>query len=155
MDRRQIIELHQRGHIIGSHSCSHPLRMANCSWQQMLREWKVSTAILSELLGRQIETASIPGGHYSLQVAESASEAGVKILFTSEPKDSCEIVGGCLTLGRYSIQRWTTPDTVAAIASGKLAPRAWQTFLWESKKLIKNVGGQYYLKLRTSLSGKS
>src|SRR5437660_789594 len=32
-------ELARRGHVIGSHSCSHPLRMAHCSQPQLLEEW--------------------------------------------------------------------------------------------------------------------
>src|SRR6185436_11928918 len=32
----QIRELHSRGHIIGSHSLSHPLRMSSCSWDKMI-----------------------------------------------------------------------------------------------------------------------
>src|SRR5689334_16337968 len=32
-------ELNRRGHVIGSHSCSHPLRMGHCSWPQLMDEW--------------------------------------------------------------------------------------------------------------------
>src|SRR5262245_21291510 len=34
-----IRELSGRGHVIGSHSCSHPLRMGHCAWPQLVDEW--------------------------------------------------------------------------------------------------------------------
>src|SRR5439155_25317109 len=35
----QIRELHRAGHVIGSHSCSHPQRITHCSWNDMVAEW--------------------------------------------------------------------------------------------------------------------
>jgi peptidoglycan/xylan/chitin deacetylase (PgdA/CDA1 family) len=152
MDRAQIRELRRRGHAIGSHSCSHPLRMASCGRRQIEREWGVSVDLLSNLLGERVDLASIPGGQYSRQVAEAAAQAGVRALFTSEPTVRRRQVAGCLTLGRYAIQRWTAPRTAAAIASGKIAPRARQMLLWQAKKISKTIGGEYYLKFREALA---
>jgi peptidoglycan/xylan/chitin deacetylase (PgdA/CDA1 family) len=152
MDRAQIRELRRRGHAIGSHSCSHPLRMASCGLRQIEREWSVSVALLSDLLGERVDLASIPGGQYSRRVAEAAAQAGVRALFTSEPTVRRRQIADCLTLGRYVVQRWTAPRTAAAIASGKIVPRARQALLWQAKKLTKAVGGERYLKLRESLA---
>jgi len=152
MDRAQIRELRRRGHAIGSHSCSHPLRMASCGRRQIEREWSVSVDLLSNLLGERTDLASIPGGQYSRQVAEAAAQAGVRALFTSEPTVRRRQIAGCLTLGRYAIQRWTAPRTAAAIASGKIFPRARQTLLWQAKKMTKTIGGEYYLKFREALA---
>ncbi len=152
MNRAQIRELRQRGHAIGSHSCSHPLRMASSSLRQIESEWSVSVNLLSDLLGERVDLASIPGGQYSRQVAEAAAMAGVKTLFTSEPTIKCDKVAGCLTLGRYAIQRWTSARTAAAIASGKIVPRARQALLWRAKKITKAFGGEYYLKFREALA---
>ena len=33
-----IRDLSRRGHMIGSHSCSHPLRMGHCAWPQLVDE---------------------------------------------------------------------------------------------------------------------
>jgi peptidoglycan/xylan/chitin deacetylase (PgdA/CDA1 family) len=146
----QIRELHRRGHIIGSHSLSHPLRMSCCSWDTMLEEWSVSVKILSDILGERVRVASVPGGAYSKQVAQSAAQSGIDILFTSEPTASPKVVDGCTVLGRYVIQRWTSPETAAAIAAGKVAPRLRQTIFWNAKKALKAVGGNYYSKARRS-----
>ena len=70
---------------IGSHSCSHPLRMGHCSWPQLLDEWSRSRAILSDIVGADVRDASVPGGDFAPQVAEAAARAGITRLFTSEP----------------------------------------------------------------------
>jgi peptidoglycan/xylan/chitin deacetylase (PgdA/CDA1 family) len=152
MDRAQIRELRQRGHAVGSHSCSHPLRMASCGRRRIEREWSMSVDLLSNLLGERVDLASIPGGQYSRQVAEAAAQAGVRALFTSEPTASRRLIDGCLTLGRYAIQQWTAAQTAAAIASGKIAPRARQALLWHAKKMAKAAWGERYLKFRESLA---
>jgi peptidoglycan/xylan/chitin deacetylase (PgdA/CDA1 family) len=150
LNRAQIRELHRRGHSIGSHSCSHPLRFAARPRHEMQREWSESVKVLSDLLGEAVQVASIPGGQYSRQVAESAAAAGIKALFTSEPTTVSAGVDGCIVLGRYAIQRWTSPAVAAAMATGRLAPRFKQWLWWETKKSVKTLGGDYYLKLRAS-----
>src|SRR5436309_10370742 len=47
LTERGIRELARRGHVIGSHSCSHPLRMSRCGWPQLVDEWTRSCAVLS------------------------------------------------------------------------------------------------------------
>jgi len=151
VSRDQIRELHARGHVIGTHSCSHPLRMASQGWDRLLREWRDSVSELSDILGQRIEVGSIPGGQFSKKVAEAAAEAGLKILFTSEPTTNCWARHGCLLLGRYAIQRWTPAQEAAALAAGRFVPRARQSLIWSAKKITKKIGGEYYLKLRNSL----
>jgi hypothetical protein len=151
--REQILDLHRRGHVIGTHSCSHPTRMSHCSPAEMLREWSRSVEILSEILGEKVKVASVPGGHYSRRVAETAAAAGIAALFTSEPVTKIRHVDGCMLLGRFTIQRWMSAETAAALASGQLTPRLRQAALWNTKKMVKTIGGAYYLKVRKSLLG--
>lgn len=151
LSREQIIELHRRGHVIGSHSTTHPSRMSHCRPEEMLAEWKTSVEMLSEILGQQARVASVPGGFYSREVAEAASRAGIEALFTSEPVTKCSRIQGCLVLGRYTVQRWTEPERIAALASGHFTPRMRQLLFWNAKKITKSLGGEYYLKLRKSL----
>ena len=151
MSREQICDLRRRGHIIGSHSCSHPLRFAARTHAELRREWDESVSVLSDLLGERVRTASVPGGQYSRQVAEAAAATGIETLFTSEPTTRCAQVENCLVIGRYAIRRWMTPAVVAAMASGQFAPRFRQWLWWEIKKTIKTLGGDYYLRLRKSL----
>lgn len=149
----QVRELHERGHVIGSHSLTHPLRMAHCSWDEMVREWRLSIEKLSDIIGHRVRVASVPGGNFSTDVARAAALAGIETLFTSEPVTKSLRVENCLVLGRYTIQRWMSERTVAALATGKVAPRLRQFALWNAKKATKALGGEYYLRVRKSLLG--
>ena len=146
-------ELRARGHVIGSHSCSHPLRMGHCSWPQLLDEWTRSRSMLSEMLGEDVAVASVPGGDFAPQVAEAAARAGITRLFTSEPTVEPRQAFGLTLLGRFTIQRWTTAETAAALAAGEWLPRARQAVVWNAKKITKRIGGERYLQLRKRLLG--
>jgi len=147
----EIRELAQRGHVIGSHSCSHPLRMGHCSWSQLLAEWSRSCSILGDIVGDEVRSASVPGGDFAPQVAEAAARAGITQLFTSEPTGDARYAFGLTTIGRFAIQRGTTADTAAALASGDWLPCARQAVLWKAKKVSKRLGGQRYLQIRKLL----
>ena len=144
----QIRDLHRRGHVIGSHSCSHPERMSHCPPEQIRIEWQNSAAVLSEIIGEPVCVASVPGGYYRRNVAQGAAAAGIRILFTSEPRTSSFVVNECLVLGRYTIQAGVTPSTAAAIASGSIPPRYRQFAYWNLKKAAKIVGGEGWLRMR-------
>ena len=120
----------------------------------MLREWKESVSVLSDILGERVRVASVPGGSYSRRVAETASVVGIAALFTSEPMVKCPTVDDCLVIGRYMIQNWMSAQTVAALSAGSIAPRLMQSLLWKAKKATKAVGGEHYLKIRKALLAK-
>lgn len=151
LDRRQICELRGRGHVIGSHSCSHPARMSHLSSDEVTREWSESCAILSNILGEHVRVASVPDGYYSQKVGQAAAGAGIEILFTSEPTAAVTVLDNCLILGRYCIQRRTPPGMSGAIAAGRVWPRWRQTVLWEAKKAVKAATGESYFAIRRYL----
>ena len=151
LDRQQIRELRSRGHVIGSHSCSHPERMSHLSWDRLLREWRESSTILSDILGEQVKVASVPDGYYSRKVGKTAAAAGIEVLFTSEATSATSALDGCLILGRYFIQVHTPPAVSGAIAAQRLWPRWRQTLLWGAKKPIKALTGQSYGAVRRYL----
>lgn len=151
VDREQIRELARRGHTIGSHSCSHPDRMAACSREQLLDEWQRSCATLSEILGSTVAMASVPGGYYGRNVAEAAAAAGITRLFNSEPNKRVYQVDGCRVYGRYSVFRGDSARTAAALARGRSLALLKQTAAWNLKKVAKTIGGRAYLRVRTML----
>ncbi len=148
MNPSQIRELHQRGHVIGSHTHSHPDRMSNLSWASLIEEWSLSSKILSDILGEPVKVASVADGYYSEKVGKSAAESGIEVLFNSEPIRGISTVDGCLILGRYSIKADTPAATSGAIAAGAFWPSLRQTGLWEAKKAMKAIGGDSYLTIR-------
>ncbi len=145
---KHLRELRVRGHVVGSHSCSHPLRMSHCGQAQLEYEWAESARVLSDILGEKLRVASVPGGDYSRRVAEAAAAAGIEVLFNSEPTCRVTQVGGCKVLGRYAIMQGVSAYTAAQIASGEWAPCLQQYLLWNSKKIAKRMGGESYLRFR-------
>jgi peptidoglycan/xylan/chitin deacetylase (PgdA/CDA1 family) len=151
LTREQIRGLRMRGHLIGSHSCSHPTRMASCSWDQLLTEWTASRNILEEILSEPVTVASVPGGYYSRKVGEAAATAGLRALFTSEPTTAVERVNGCLVLGRYAVKKGMGPAVSAGLAAGRTFPRLKQEALWKTKKAAKFLGGGAYVRIQKLL----
>ena len=151
MSPAQLREMRDRGHVIGSHSFTHPARMGGCSVAQLRDEWKRSVDVLCDVLQEPIQTASVPGGFYTRPVAETASEAGIKVLFTSFPTVRTHQVHGCNVLGRYTIRRWSTPETAAALAVGSMRPRAMQWAVITALTAARHIGGDYYTALRNRI----
>jgi peptidoglycan/xylan/chitin deacetylase (PgdA/CDA1 family) len=134
---RQIVDLQRRGHIIGSHSCSHHGRMSHMPTERLMQEWARSLATLSNLIGERVTAASVPSGYYSRRVAETAALAGIRLLFTLEPTIKTEIVDGCVVAGRFVIRKRTSAEDASAIASGALLLRLQQQISWKAKKTLK------------------
>ncbi len=138
------------GHIIGSHSASHPLRMSSLSGAELAREWRSSTGVLADILGKAVTVASVPGGYYSRGVGEAAAEAGIRTLFTSEPTEICWRIGECVMLGRYFMQRGMRPEIAVSFAGGPPGPRRRQAVVWKLKKAAKALGGDLYVRARVA-----
>jgi peptidoglycan/xylan/chitin deacetylase (PgdA/CDA1 family) len=146
-------ELRRRGHQVGSHSSSHPLRMGHCPGAQLLSEWRDSRARIADVLGADVTAASVPGGDFAPPVAEAAAAAGLTRLYTSEPTPRVRSAHGLSLHGRFAIQRWTTPRTAAAYAAGRGLPCLTQRVVWNVKKAGKRIGGRRYLHVRRMLLG--
>jgi peptidoglycan/xylan/chitin deacetylase (PgdA/CDA1 family) len=151
LDRQQIRDLRRRGHLIGTHSYSHPARMAYCSPRQLEEEWRNSIAVLAEILGEPIPLASVPGGYYSRRVAETAAAAGIKLLFNSEPVIESQKIDGCVVLGRFSAKRGAPPEWSAAVVAGDHWVRMREYLVWNAKKTAKAVLGMAWLSARKKL----
>jgi len=155
LNAAQIRELERRGHIIGSHSATHPTRMSSLPWDLMIQEWRDSLDALAAILDHPADVASVPGGYYSRNVARAAAQAGIRTLFTSEPTTSVQIVDGCQVLGRYGVQQGMGPQWSAGFAAGRAWPRLIQSVLWKAKKAAKVLGGGLYLRAREAILRKA
>jgi peptidoglycan/xylan/chitin deacetylase (PgdA/CDA1 family) len=155
LQRGTIRDLRRRGHVIGSHSHTHPLRISYCTEARLRDEWHRSIATLSDLLGEGVTCASVPGGYHSDLVARTASAAGTRILFTSQPTSRAHRVGDMWVIGRYVLSRSTSAAAAAAIAAGDLTPRLWQAVVWNVKGACKRLGGARYLWIRERILGRS
>jgi peptidoglycan/xylan/chitin deacetylase (PgdA/CDA1 family) len=104
------------GHVVGTHSHTHPDIFPDLTPARMLEEWRTSSDAISAIVGAPCLTASVPGGDLSRQVVESAAAAGIRYLFTSEPWLSPRSVQDCRVLGRFSPRMGTSPDRIRELA---------------------------------------
>lgn len=144
LDKSHLRDLHARGHLIGSHSVTHRERMSLCDPQTVYREWIESRKALEDILGAEVTCASVPGGYYSPLVARAASEAGLKILFTSEPEPSGKFVGDCMVLGRFAVRKNWTPEYVKRLVANDPGVLYRERLTWKGKKALKAFLGKAY-----------
>jgi peptidoglycan/xylan/chitin deacetylase (PgdA/CDA1 family) len=151
LDREAIRDLDRLGHVVGSHSTSHPSPMSTLSYDALVREWAESAAELAEIVGKPVKTASVPGGDYRSHVGRAAAQAGIELLFTSEPVRRARFQNGCLVAGRYSIRRHTSAREAASAAAGDAGLWLRQWSAWNARKPVKLMAGRHYDRLRSSM----
>ena len=148
LSEAQILELRVRGHSVGSHSRSHPNRLAELPRESVRAEWRESIEVLSDILGERVDLASVPNGSYNRTVGEEADSAGIRALFTSEPTRRSAQVGRCAVIGRYNVRANTQAAWVAAVAAGARVPRHTQWLEWNLKRVVRLVAGERFTQVR-------
>jgi peptidoglycan/xylan/chitin deacetylase (PgdA/CDA1 family) len=139
------------GHIVGTHSASHPARMSKLPTASILAEWRDSCDRIADILGAPVVSASVPGGFYSLEVARMAAAAGIRVLFNSEPTRRVTALDGVSVIGRFSITRRTSDRSITSLTRGRRGTALAQQFAWSGKKLLKQLGGEAWLQVRRKL----
>lgn len=153
LNDEHVRELHSRGHVIGSHSHSHPPRISELPFDAIVNEWKTSIDILQSILGKEasLDVASVPGGFYSPAVGQAASEVGIRFLFTSRPVSHLETIATCSLLGRYAIRHKTSSSQAVAFAAGDWKSTTSLRIQWSVRSLAKRLGKGRYEKARKML----
>ena len=154
LDAAGLRALADRGHVLGSHTVSHPARMADLDEATLRREWRDSRRALEDVLGRAVTVASVPGGLYGAHVARAAAAEGITVLFNSEPTARPRAVDGCLVLGRYSFKTTSRAAEAARLAAGDPVLRAAQWVVWNGKKAVKTVSPRGFGAVRAILTGR-
>jgi peptidoglycan/xylan/chitin deacetylase (PgdA/CDA1 family) len=123
LDSSALHDLHAAGHLVGTHSHTHPDIFRQLPYHEMLTEWRESRDRLEQILGVRCAVGSLPGGDLSAEVAASATEAGLDALFTSEPslRPWRENENAGWLLGRIAVRRTTTDREL----TGLLQLRGW------------------------------
>lgn len=140
--------LRAAGHIIGSHSATHPPVMSALPDRALASEWCDSRARLEDLLGESVVTASVPGGYCSRRVVRAAECAGMQLLWTSEPTRRVRRLGKVWRIGRYAVYRHMDGRQAAALAGGSRIRQCRQWLRWNSLKPAKALLGAVYPALR-------
>lgn len=141
------------GHVLGSHSHTHPREISALDDESLESEWRTSVDRLAQLTGAAPKLGSVPGGFYSPRVATAAAAAGIRWLFTSEPTTRAHMVDECHVLGRFPLWRDMTPDMAVALARGLGLARERQWLAWNFKKPLKRWARPLYRVARARLLG--
>ena len=116
LDPRDLRHLRRCGHLVGTHSRTHPTPFRDQPAERMLEEWRASRERIADLLGEPCVTGSVPGGDISDAVLATAAAAGLEYLFTSEPRTRARLVDGCRVIGRFVPKAGTAAARVGALA---------------------------------------
>lgn len=143
----QIRDLDARGHVIGSHSASHPARFSTLAFDDMVGEWRRSREVLEEILGHDVEVGSVPGGYFSPMVARAAREAGLRVLFNSEPVTAIQPGPDCQLIGRFTIRRGDSADAAQRFVIPAPWARSTAWLSWNAKGLVKPLLGPSYRRI--------
>jgi peptidoglycan/xylan/chitin deacetylase (PgdA/CDA1 family) len=148
----ELIRLAQSGHVLGSHTDTHPSYMGRLSADVVGREWVRSRDALSDLLGTSVRWAAVPGGSVSPTVVHQAAAAGYERLYTSTPSVRPRDANGMKVQGRFSIWAADPPEMAGALAAAHLRPRARRWIGWQTKSAAKRVNPAAYEFLRRRLA---
>lgn len=140
--------LADRGHVVGSHSHSHPTYMGRLDPPTIEREWAESRARLGDVLGEPPLVASLPGGFLSRSVLSGAARAGYRMLMTSEPSTRPRTNDGLLAVGRFAIWSTTPASRAAAYVAGSRWARSRLWLEWHAKDTVKRISPAAYQALR-------
>lgn len=119
----QVRELKERGHVIVGHSHTHLSNIASLSIEGITREWNDSKNILEEIINDKVKKASIPNGFSSKKVIQSAQNAGLEILYTSEPTTKVRMENGIKLIGRYIVHQSMSDMDVIRLATDRKLQR--------------------------------
>lgn len=149
----QIIDLSKRGHIIGSHAHTHE-HLYTLTDKQAYIEWKTSIEILSNLIGKKVEYASIPNGDVSKEGLKILNLLGIKYIYTSEPTTSTRSYKNSCVIGRYVVLGNYASDKVYKIISSK-PHRASLLMRYYALSVVKNLLGSRYVQIKNALIKRS
>jgi peptidoglycan/xylan/chitin deacetylase (PgdA/CDA1 family) len=138
---RAVRELQQVGHVIGSHTHTHPMLTA-CGTVALRNELTVSKQVLEQRLGVGIDSISIPGGRINARVLAACGEAGYKHVYTSHVGEHKHVAANSPeVIGRLIVRRATSNSTLAAYLAED--PRVCRRLRIESsaKSLVKAIAG--------------
>ena len=139
----QVKELADRGHIVGSHSHTHPEIFTKLSEMEIRDEWVKSYEILNKILGNGDLTLSIPNGYASKIIMEEAINAGYTDIYTSEPTTKVRLFRNHKVIGRYVVHDGMGTQDVLCIVDSN-GTRLKMALKWRLLNIVKGVLGSSY-----------
>lgn len=148
LSAEQVRDLSEKGHVIGSHSHTHPKRLSKLPYKDILNEWKKSVNILSDITGKAVISAGIPGGFFSRQVGEAAITLGISELFISNPGMDVQPFQDGRVYERLCLFRGSPPEKVRRYVQADRGLILREKVFWQAKGMLKKAMGDPYLRVR-------
>ena len=114
--------LNNLGHIIGSHSHTHPGPFCELSYEQILDEVKISKSIIEDCIGKEVNSFSVPGGEVRLENLQQLSDKrlGLQEIYTSLPlQGSYSNFIDPVCYGRLCIESYMSSEKISRYCKGK------------------------------------
>jgi peptidoglycan/xylan/chitin deacetylase (PgdA/CDA1 family) len=147
----QLRQLSDAGFEIGCHSSTHAY-LPDLGIDELWGEIGEPKEVLQQLIGRQVDHFSCPGGRWSRRVADVARRAGYLTMATSRCHPNTGRTDR-LQLGRIAVLRQTALIEFASICTGKgLWRLRWADELRSAAKRV--LGNSSYDRVRALLMGR-
>ena len=150
LTKEQIKTLHSKGHLIASHSDSHPRDISKLSIDEIVDEWSKSKHILEDIVGEEVNQASVPGGAISSAVLKGLKNSGYEVVYTSIPTNKEDSFEGMNIIGRYTI----TNHSDTAYLNKLLYSSSYRIRLilkYKLLRLLKSILGSNYNKVKQAI----
>jgi len=152
LNEAQIVDLHNRGHIVGAHSHTHPKNISVLTSSEIENEWTKSVKILNQIISGKVKAASIPGGFYSERSRIALKKNDIEYIFTSAPTNKINHNSdGQSIIGRFTIKKGTTNEAVIQLMNHNSVSQIYQFAKWRGLALIRSALGNNYYRIREVL----
>ena len=148
-DRETILRAFDAGMEIGVHGTTHRM-LPLCSMEEIEWELRSCKVFLENLLGTEIESASVPGGAVSPEIISCAKRFGFKSLCTSHPSVNRSTTSS-FKQGRIAIRNGTTQSDIKRYCRYQIRPEIARWALFETPRRV--LGLKNYSVLRRWLKG--
>jgi peptidoglycan/xylan/chitin deacetylase (PgdA/CDA1 family) len=146
----QVKALEERGHVVGSHSHSHPEIFTKLSKEEVREEWLKSYEILQSILGKKDLPMSIPNGYASKIIMQEAIDCGFTDIYTSQPTTKIGSFQKHNVIGRYVVHDNMTTGDVLRIVNSK-GYRLKMAAKWHVLNIVKGLLGSSYDTLKAKV----
>lgn len=143
LTEEQVKTLAERGHVVGSHSHTHPEIFTKLSKEEIREEWRRSYEILKDILGEKDLPMSIPNGYASKTIMEEAIKCGFSDIYTSQPTTKIKLFQKHNVIGRYVVHdNMNTQDVLRIVTSNSAKMKI--ALKWYILNMMKSVLGSSY-----------
>ena len=146
----QVKALEGRGHVVGSHSHTHPEIFTKLTKEEIHEEWSKSYEILQSILGKRDLPMSIPNGYASKTIMQQAIDCGFTDIYTSQPTTKVKLFRKHNVIGRYVVHDNMTTENVLRIVTSK-GTKMKKALKWHVLNMVKGVLGESYDKLKAKI----